>query len=60
MWKLQVKFYLRKNEDCSPRDSTTGGSEKLLQRGSEEGNICDFDEGRVPLIKQLSLQKIFC
>ena len=31
-WELQVKFYLGQNEDCSPRDSTSGKSEKLLER----------------------------
>ena len=33
MWELQVKFYLGQNEDCSPGDSISESSEKLLQRG---------------------------
>ena len=32
-WELQDKFYLGKNEDCSPGDNTPDSSEKLLQRG---------------------------
>ena len=31
--ELQVKFYLGQNEDCSPGDSTSDSSEKLLLRG---------------------------
>ena len=30
---MQVKFYLEQNEDCSPEDSISGSSEKLLQGG---------------------------
>ena len=32
--ELQVKFYLGQNEDCSPGDSTSDSSEKLLLRGN--------------------------
>ena len=32
--ELQVKFYLGQNEDCSPCDSTSDSSEKLLLRGN--------------------------
>ena len=36
-------FYWGQNKDCSPGDSTSGSSEKLLQRGSREGqNISWF------------------
>ena len=42
-WGLQVKFFGGQNEDCSPGDSTSESSEKLLQRGSREGqDICDL------------------
>ena len=35
-------------EDCSPGDSTSDSSEKLLQRGKGEGQYaCDFGEGVV-------------
>ena len=37
VWELWVKFYFRQNEDYSLRDSTSDGSEKLLQRGRGEG-----------------------
>ena len=33
MWELQVKFYLGRNEDCSPGDSVSDSSEKLLWGG---------------------------
>ena len=32
-WEFQVKFCGGQNEDCSPGDSTSDSSEKLLQRG---------------------------
>ena len=32
--KLQVKFYLGQNEDCSLRGSNSDYSERLLQRDS--------------------------
>ena len=35
MWELQVKFCLGQNEDCSPGDSISESSEKLLQRGGK-------------------------
>ena len=34
MHNLQVKFYLGQNEDCSPGNSTSDSSERLLQSGS--------------------------
>ena len=33
-WELQVKFYLRQNEDCSPGGSISDSSERLLQSSS--------------------------
>ena len=32
-------FYLGQNEDCSPGDSTSDSSEKLLQKGSRGRSI---------------------
>ena len=32
-WELWVKFYLGQNEDCSPGDSISGSSERVLQSG---------------------------
>ena len=32
--ELRVKFYWGQNEDCSPGDSTSDSSERLLQRDS--------------------------
>ena len=57
VWELQVKFYLRQNEDCSLGDSVSDSSEKLLQRGKGKAQyICDFGEGGVHAIKYV----IFC
>ena len=57
--EVQVKFYLGQNEDCSPGDSITDSSEKLLQRGRGEGqHLCDFGEGGVLAIKHIFLQKV--
>ena len=51
---LQVKFYLGENENCSPGDSISDSSEKLLQRGKEESQyLCDFGEGRVHTTKYM-------
>ena len=58
-WELRVKFCLGQNEDCSPRDSTSDSSEKLLQRGSGEGQyVWDFGEGEVHTIKHIFSQKV--
>ena len=37
--RVGVKFYLGRNEDCSPGDSVSDSSEKLLQRSSEGRSI---------------------
>ena len=37
--ELQVKFYLGQNEACSPGDSTSDSSERLLQRVQEPVSI---------------------
>ena len=34
VWELWVEFYLGQNEDCSPGDSMSDSSERLLQRVS--------------------------
>ena len=39
MWELRVKFYLGQYEDCSLGDSTSDGSEKLLQRRRGKNSI---------------------
>ena len=42
------------NEDCSPGDSISESSEKLLQRGSGEGqDRCDFGEGGVHAVEHI-------
>ena len=43
---MSLSFFLGQNEDDSLGDSTSDSSERLLQRGTEEGQyICDFAEG---------------
>ena len=37
--ELRVKFYLGQNEACSPGDSTSDSSERLLQRVQEPVSI---------------------
>ena len=55
-----VKFYWGKNEDYGLGDSTSESSEKLLQRGREEGKyICDFSEERIHKIKHSSSSSFF-
>ena len=39
MWESWVKFYLGQYEDCSSGDSTSDGSEKLLQRDGGKDSI---------------------
>ena len=59
--ELQVKFYLGQNEDCSPGDSTSDSSERLLQRGrGERQYICDFGKGGVCAIKHIFSVESFC
>ena len=58
MWELQVKFYLRQNEDSSPGDSTSDNSEISPKRQKEGQYIYDFCEGRVHAIKHIFSQKI--
>ena len=46
MLSCEFKFFPGQNEDDSLGDSTSDSSERLLQRGTEEGQyICDFAEG---------------
>ena len=46
MWELWVKIYLGQNEDCSPEDSISDSSEKLLQGGGgREFNIVILVKG---------------
>ena len=41
-----MKLYLGQNEDYSLRGNISDSSEKLFQKGREEGQcICDFNEG---------------
>ena len=47
VWELLVKFYLGQNEDCSPGNTTSESSERLLQGGREGQYICNFGEGGV-------------
>ena len=42
MSELQVKFYLGQYEEFNPGDSTSDSPEKLLQRGSGEGQYIWF------------------
>ena len=57
--ELQVKFYLGQNEDCSPGDSTSNSSERLLQRGrGERQYICDFGKGGIHAIRHRFFQKV--
>jgi hypothetical protein len=57
MHNVRVKFYLGQKKDCSLGDSTSDGSEKLLQRGRGDGQyICDFGEGGVHAIRHIFLQ----
>ena len=59
--EVQVKFYLGQNEDCSPGDSITDSSEKLLQRGRGEGQYRgDFGKGSIYVIKQGFFAECFC
>ena len=61
MWKLWVKFYGEQNEDCSLGESTLDSSDKLLHRGSGEGqHRCDFGEGEVCSIKHIIFAEGFC
>lgn len=41
-WELWVKFYLGQNEDCSPGDSISESSEKLLRRGGGKVSTYGF------------------
>ena len=48
-----IEMY-QNNEDCSPGDSTSDSSEKLLQRGWVVGQyVCGFGEGRLHVIKHI-------
>ena len=60
MCEFLIKFYLEQNEDYSLGDSISDCSEKLLQRGREEGKyICDFSEERIHKIKHSSSSSFF-
>ena len=60
-WKLRVKFYLGQYKDCNPGDKISDSSEKLVQRGSREGqHICDFGKGEVHAIKYIFFVESFC
>ena len=54
----KLTFIWGKNEDYNLGDSTSGSSNKLLWRGSREGqHICDLGEEGVNAIKCIILQK---
>ena len=55
-----VSFIWGQNEDCSSEDSISDTSDKLIQRGSGEGQyICDFDKGRIQALLFLSFFPFF-
>ena len=55
-----VSFIWGQNEDCSSEDSISDSSDKLLQRGSGEGQyICDFGKGRIQALFFLSFFPFF-
>ena len=57
--RVQVKFYLGQNEDCSLGDSTSDSPGKLLQTDSGEGQyIRDFGEEAIHAIKHIFFQKV--
>ena len=61
MWKLWVKFYWEKYEDCSLGDSTSDSSDKLLYRGSgEDQHRCGFGKGGVHAVKCIIFVEVFC
>ena len=57
-WVLQVKFYLGQNQDCSPVDSISDSSEKLLWRGGGKVSIYVILVKGVHAIKHTFLQKV--
>ena len=58
---MRVKFYLGQYEDYSPGDKISDSSEKLVQRGSREGqHICDFGKEEVHAIKYMCFVENFC
>ena len=56
-----VRFYLGQSKGCSPGDSISDSSEKLLQRGREKVKyICDFSEGEICKIEHIFFAEVFC
>ena len=48
--RVEIKYYLGQNEDCSTVDSTSDISERLFQRDSRGRSICKILEGNgIPL-----------
>ena len=59
--RVVSQVLLGQHEDCSPGDSTSDSSERLLQRGPGEGQyICDSGEGRVHAVKHIFFPEDFC
>ena len=58
MWELWVKFYLEQNEDCSPGDSPSDSSERLLLSGRGGQYMYDCGEGGVHAMKHIFFQKV--
>ena len=60
-WELWVKLYMGQNGDCSPGESTSDSSKKLLQISKGESNcIWNFDEGVIHAIKHIFFIEGFC
>ena len=60
-WESWVRFYWGQNEDCSPGDSTSDSSERLLQGGSGGRSVCTIlVKGEFSASQALTLQKVFC
>ena len=56
--RVQAKFYLGQNEDCSLEESTSDSSEKLLQRGIRARSVyMIFMKGKFNAIKYLFYKK---
>ena len=52
-----LSFIWGQNEDCSPGDSTSDSSEKLLQRRGGMASVCDFGEGGLHAVEHIFSQK---
>lgn len=55
-----MRFHLGKNKDDSQGEDTSDSSEKLLHRVRGGQYVCDFGEGGVHAIKDVSFAEGFC